>query len=167
MSTSGKSEETAVDSTEGGLWRACALPRRSIATSLQRRRAAVADGINRGRNTRDRLRRHRRWPGAGDGRWRSRARRKCKTICGPGRYTLASEGRACTAEEPAERIWELADRHPLVSFEDALAEDDWAGWTAFTTALGDPLQIVGDDLFTTSIERLERGIARAPRTRRP
>jgi enolase len=76
-----------------------------------------------------------------------------------GRYVLASEGRTCTAEELAAVIGELADRHPILSVEDALAEDDWAGWTAFTEALGTRLQIVGDDFFTTNIARLERGIA--------
>jgi len=46
----------------------------------------------------------------------------------------------------------------VVSVEDALAEDDWEGWTAFTAALGDRMQIVGDDFFTTNLARLERGI---------
>jgi enolase len=77
---------------------------------------------------------------------------------GNGTYTLASEGRTCTAEELAELIGELAARHPVVSVEDALAEDDWEGWTAFTAALGDRMQIVGDDFFTTNLARLERGI---------
>jgi enolase len=75
-----------------------------------------------------------------------------------GRYVLASEDRTCTPEELAALIGDLADRHPIVSVEDALAEDDWEGWTAFTAALGDRLQIVGDDLFTTDLARLERGI---------
>ncbi len=74
-------------------------------------------------------------------------------------YELASEGRTCTPQELAQLIGELADRHPVLSVEDALAEDDWDGWAAFTSALGDRLQIVGDDFFTTNLERLERGIA--------
>jgi enolase 1/2/3 len=78
---------------------------------------------------------------------------------GSGTYGLASEGRTCTAAELAALIGDLADRHPVLSVEDALAEDDWAGWRALTAALGDRLQIVGDDFFTTNLERLERGIA--------
>jgi enolase len=77
-----------------------------------------------------------------------------------GTYELASEGRTCTAQELEAVLRELADRHPVLSVEDALAEDDWDGWTALTAALGDRLQIVGDDLFTTNLERLERGIER-------
>jgi enolase len=52
----------------------------------------------------------------------------------------------------------LLDRFPIVSIEDALAEDDWDGWAAITRALGDRVQLVGDDLFVTNTERLERGI---------
>ncbi len=75
-----------------------------------------------------------------------------------GNYALASEGRTCTPAELAELIAGFADRHPILSVEDALAEDDWEGWVAFTARLGGRLQILGDDLFTTNIERLERGI---------
>ena len=57
------------------------------------------------------------------------------------------------------RFWEeLADRHPIVSIEDGLAEDDWPTWLALTEGLGDRLQLVGDDLFVTNVERLRRGI---------
>jgi enolase len=52
----------------------------------------------------------------------------------------------------------LLDRYPIVSIEDGLAEDDWSGWREMTTALGDRIQLVGDDLFVTSAARLERGI---------
>jgi enolase len=52
----------------------------------------------------------------------------------------------------------LLDRFPIVSLEDPLAEDDWDGWAAITRALGDRVQLVGDDLFVTNTERLERGI---------
>jgi len=53
---------------------------------------------------------------------------------------------------------ELAERYPIVSIEDGLAEDDWAGWEALTGQLGDRLQLVGDDLFVTNVERLQRGL---------
>jgi enolase len=57
------------------------------------------------------------------------------------------------------RFWEeLAERHPIVSIEDGLAEDDWPTWRALTEGLGDRLQLVGDDLFVTNVERLRRGI---------
>ena len=57
------------------------------------------------------------------------------------------------------RFWEeLAERHPIVSIEDGLAEDDWSTWRALTGGLGDRLQLVGDDLFVTNVERLRRGI---------
>jgi enolase 1/2/3 len=75
-----------------------------------------------------------------------------------GTYELASESRTCTPAELADLVAELADRHPILSVEDALAEDDWDGWVAFTARLGGRLQILGDDLFTTNLERLERGI---------
>ena len=52
----------------------------------------------------------------------------------------------------------LAERFPLVSVEDGLAEDEWDGWRALTEQLGDRLQLVGDDLFVTNVERLRRGI---------
>jgi enolase len=57
------------------------------------------------------------------------------------------------------RFWEeMAERHPIVSIEDGLAEDDWPTWRALTEGLGDRLQLVGDDLFVTNVERLRRGI---------
>ena len=52
----------------------------------------------------------------------------------------------------------LIQKYPIVSIEDGLAEDDWVGWKLFTDQLGDKIQIVGDDLFVTNSERLERGI---------
>src|SRR5947208_14062529 len=55
-----------------------------------------------------------------------------------------------------DRSW--ADRYPLDSIEDGLAEDDWPGWKTLTTELGDRMQLVGDDLFVTNVERIERGI---------
>ncbi|MQA84739.1 MAG: phosphopyruvate hydratase [Streptosporangiales bacterium] len=73
-----------------------------------------------------------------------------------GRYRF--EGKERTAEEMIDHYAELASTYPLVSLEDPLAEEDWAGWRAATEALGGTLQIVGDDLFVTNPERLQRGI---------
>jgi enolase len=75
-----------------------------------------------------------------------------------GLYRLTSEGRDCDVEEMTTMIAELATEFPVVSVEDALGEDDWGGWVSFTRRLGDRLQIVGDDLFTTNLQRLEHGI---------
>jgi enolase len=74
-----------------------------------------------------------------------------------GRYRL--EGVERGSEEMASVYEELLKSFPVVSIEDPLAEDDWAGWAALTEALGSRVQIVGDDLFVTSVERLARGIA--------
>jgi enolase len=76
-----------------------------------------------------------------------------------GSYRLGSEDRTLSAEQLADYVGALADEHPIVSVEDPLAEDDWTAWAAFTARLGDRLQVLGDDLFTTNISRLERGIA--------
>ena len=75
-----------------------------------------------------------------------------------GRYRLASEGRTLTSEQMTEELVGLCDAYPIVSVEDGLAEDDWEGWAAATAALGERVQLVGDDLFVTSTERLARGI---------
>jgi enolase len=72
-----------------------------------------------------------------------------------GAYHL--EGKERSADDLAAYWTELLDRFPIVSIEDALAEDDWAGWTSLTEALGARVQLVGDDLFVTNLERLERG----------
>jgi enolase len=69
------------------------------------------------------------------------------------------EGTAKSAEELTSYYAKLAEDFPIVSIEDPLAENDWAGWTALTAQLGDRLQIVGDDLFVTNQERIGRGIA--------
>ena len=78
-----------------------------------------------------------------------------------GRYRF--EGRDLASEEMAGFYADLADRFPLVSLEDGNAEDDWDGWRATTERLGDRIQLVGDDIFVTSPERLrlgfERGVA--------
>jgi enolase len=74
-----------------------------------------------------------------------------------GVYRLASEARDCDANEIADLIDELASEYPIVSVEDGLAEDDWAGWVSLTDRQGKRMQIVGDDLFTTNLDRLNRG----------
>jgi len=76
-----------------------------------------------------------------------------------GRYRLRSEDRELTADELTAYIGGLAAAHPVVSVEDPLAEDDWPAWARFTERLGDGMQVIGDDLFTTNLGRLERGIA--------
>jgi enolase len=73
-----------------------------------------------------------------------------------GRYRL--EGAERGSDEMASLYEELLKSFPVVSIEDPLAEDDWAGWSALTEALGSRVQIVGDDLFVTNAERLARGI---------
>ena len=69
------------------------------------------------------------------------------------------EGSSRSAEEMTAYYTKLAEDYPIVSIEDPLAEDDWAGWATLTAQLGDKLQIVGDDLFVTNPERIARGIA--------
>jgi enolase len=72
--------------------------------------------------------------------------------------TYEFEGAKKSAEEMAAYYGELLDAYPLVSIEDPLSEEDWTGWKALTDAVGDRVQIVGDDLFVTNPERLQRGI---------
>jgi enolase len=72
--------------------------------------------------------------------------------------TYEFEGGKRSAEEMASYYGELLDAYPLVSIEDPLSEEDWAGWKALTESVGDRVQIVGDDLFVTNPERLQRGI---------
>ncbi|REF35688.1 phosphopyruvate hydratase [Thermasporomyces composti] len=74
-----------------------------------------------------------------------------------GRYQF--EGAQRTAEEMAAYYVELLGSYPLVSFEDPLAEEDWAGWKDLTASIGSKVQLVGDDLFVTNPERIQRGIA--------
>ncbi len=68
------------------------------------------------------------------------------------------EGASKTSEQMVAYYADLLSAYPLVSIEDPLAEDDWAAWSALTAELGDKVQIVGDDLFVTNVERLQRGI---------
>jgi enolase len=70
----------------------------------------------------------------------------------------AVEGRTLNSSQLIELYGSLADRFPLVSVEDGLAEEEWQSWRALTEQLGDRLQLVGDDLFVTNVERLRRGI---------
>jgi enolase 1/2/3 len=75
-----------------------------------------------------------------------------------GAYVLEHEGRSLSAGELTEYWSELAERYPIVSIEDGMAEEDWDGWKQLTGALGERVQLVGDDLFVTNTERLQRGI---------
>jgi enolase len=79
-------------------------------------------------------------------------------IYADGAYHLKGEGRTLSPTEMADYYVDLCDRFPIVSIEDGMAEEDWEGWAALTTRLGDRVQLVGDDLFVTNVERLERGI---------
>lgn len=73
-------------------------------------------------------------------------------------YNLAGEGVKKTAEEMIEYYEMLINNYPIISIEDGLAEDDWNGWKLMTQRIGDKVQLVGDDLFVTNTERLEKGI---------
>lgn len=75
-----------------------------------------------------------------------------------GKYHLAGEGKVLTSEELVAYYAMLVEKYPIISIEDGLAEEDWAGWKHMTDVLGDKIQIVGDDLFVTNTERLVRGI---------
>jgi len=76
-----------------------------------------------------------------------------------GAYVLEGEGgRRLKPAEMVEYYAGLVDRYPIVSIEDGLAEDDWEGWSLITRRLGKRIQLVGDDLFVTNVERLARGI---------
>ena len=76
-----------------------------------------------------------------------------------GSYHLNGEGRQLSSAEMVDYWVDLCDRYPVVSIEDGMAEDDWEGWKALTNAIGDRVQLVGDDVFVTNRARLERGIA--------
>ena len=75
-----------------------------------------------------------------------------------GSYHLAGEGKTLTAAQLCDWWASLVARYPIVSIEDAMAEDDWDGWAQLTTMLGKKVQLVGDDLFVTNATRLQRGI---------
>jgi enolase len=75
-----------------------------------------------------------------------------------GMYHLRTEGRTVTAAQMIEMYADWAGKYPLVVLEDGLAEDDWEGWRLLNQTLGDRLELVGDDLFVTNVQRIERGI---------
>ena len=75
-----------------------------------------------------------------------------------GRYVLAGEGKSLDIDGMVEVYEDLTRRYPIISIEDGMAEDDWDGWKALTEAIGDRVQLVGDDVFVTNPERLEQGI---------
>jgi enolase len=77
---------------------------------------------------------------------------------GAKRYKLKGEGKEYDADGLVRYYAELVSRYPIVSIEDGVAEDDWDGWKKLTDALGGKVQLVGDDLFVTNVERLARGI---------
>ena len=74
-------------------------------------------------------------------------------------YNLTGEGVSRTAEEMVAYYEMLCDKYPVISIEDGLAEDDWDGWKILTDRLGGKIQLVGDDLFVTNTERLQKGIS--------
>ena len=74
-----------------------------------------------------------------------------------GKYVLAGEGKTFTSAELVKYYEELKANYPIMSMEDSLAEDDWEGWKMLTDALGNKVQIVGDDLFVTNVKRLAMG----------
>jgi len=75
-----------------------------------------------------------------------------------GKYNLKGEGRVLSSDELVEYYAELVNNYPIVSIEDAMAEDDWEGWAKITQKLGDKIQLVGDDLFVTNKDILAEGI---------
>ena len=75
-----------------------------------------------------------------------------------GNYHLAGENKVLTSDQLVTWWTMLVDKYPIVSIEDGMAEDDWAGWSSLTKALGSRVQLVGDDLFVTNVKRLQRGI---------
>ena len=75
-----------------------------------------------------------------------------------GTYELEHEGRSLSAAELVDYWADAADRYPIVSIEDGMAEEDWDGWRLLTERIGDRIQLVGDDIFVTNTERLQRGI---------
>jgi len=77
-----------------------------------------------------------------------------------GRYVLKGENRTLTSVEMTAYYTELVDNYPIFSIEDGMSEDDWDGWRTLTVALGDRVQLVGDDLFVTNVTRLKEGIDR-------
>ena len=77
-----------------------------------------------------------------------------------GKYEMKGEGKSLTSAENVEYLKGLCDAYPIISIEDGMAEDDWEGWKLLTDAIGEKVQLVGDDLFVTNPERLAMGIER-------
>lgn len=75
-----------------------------------------------------------------------------------GKYVFESTGESRTSEEMVAFWKEWTEKYPIISIEDGLAEDDWAGWKLLTETIGDKVQLVGDDLFVTNTKRLKQGI---------
>ena len=75
-----------------------------------------------------------------------------------GKYVLEHEGKTLTAAEMVDFLEDWVNKYPIISIEDGMAEEDWEGWKLITERLGKKVQLVGDDLFVTNTERLERGI---------
>jgi enolase len=76
-----------------------------------------------------------------------------------GKYELAREGRSLTPAEMVEFYVNWVRKYPIISIEDGMAEDDWEGWQLITEKLGDKVQVVGDDLYVTNVQRLKKGIS--------
>ncbi|WP_171174129.1 phosphopyruvate hydratase [Ruegeria sp. HKCCD8929] len=77
-----------------------------------------------------------------------------------GKYVLSGEGKTLSSDENVAYLAALVDDYPIISIEDGMSEDDWDGWKALTDAIGDKVQLVGDDLFVTNPARLADGIGR-------
>lgn len=78
-----------------------------------------------------------------------------------GKYEMKGEGLSLSSDELVAKYIDLCSRYPIISIEDGMAEDDWDGWAALTAALGDKVQLVGDDLFVTNSARLSQGIEKS------
>ena len=76
-----------------------------------------------------------------------------------GKYVLVGENKTLSSDENVAYLEAIVNDYPIISIEDGMAEDDWAGWKSLTDAIGDRVQLVGDDLFVTNPERLSQGIA--------
>jgi enolase len=81
-------------------------------------------------------------------------------FCRAGKYELSGEGRSLDSTDFVKYLADLCERYPVVSIEDGMDEEDWDGWAALTSALGNKVQLVGDDLFVTNSKRLEDGVSR-------
>ncbi len=75
-----------------------------------------------------------------------------------GKYEMEGEGKSLSSDEMVRYYEDLCAKYPIVSIEDGMAEDDWAGWKSLTAALGSKVQLVGDDLYVTNVKRLKQGI---------